>query len=144
MIYLKEKIMKTRVLRGYETVGLTKDGEQRTKPVHRLIAQAFIPNPQNKPEVNHIDGYKLNNDLGNLEWVTTSENHRHAFRIGLSKAHDGGTSKMVARVDIEDGDILETYPSLRALDRDTTFLRKSVSLACRYNRIYRGYHWKFI
>lgn len=54
--------------------------------VHRLVAQAFIPNPLNLGYVNHIDGDKLNNDVSNLEWVTASENQKHAYRIGLKSS----------------------------------------------------------
>ena len=53
--------------------------------IHRRVATAFIPNPENKPEVNHIDGNKLNNAAANLEWVTRQENAQHAWRIGLNK-----------------------------------------------------------
>lgn len=59
------------------------------KLVHRLIAQTFIPNPDNKPCVNHKDGNKLNNTVSNLEWVTHSENMRHAFDTGIYPARKG-------------------------------------------------------
>lgn len=55
--------------------------------LHRLLAQAFIPNPDGKPQVNHIDGDKTNNALTNLEWVTQSENQLHAYRAGLQKGY---------------------------------------------------------
>ena len=68
---------------GYIYVGLTKNKTQTRFAVHRLVACAFSPNPENKPFVNHIDGNKTNNNANNLEWVTRSENAKHAFRIGL-------------------------------------------------------------
>ena len=70
---------------GYATVSLSAfpAGRVKTVFIHRLVAQAFIPNPNNKPYVNHKDGNKQNNCVDNLEWVTTEENNRHARENGL-------------------------------------------------------------
>lgn len=68
--------------KGYQNIGLSKDGEQKTFFIHRLVAESFIPNPKNLPIVNHIDGDTHNNHVSNLEWVTQSENINHAIKIG--------------------------------------------------------------
>lgn len=70
---------------GYYRLTLSYKGVRKTPLLHRLIALAFIPNPNNKEQVNHIDGNKSNNDLSNLEWVTNMENIRHAMKIGRHK-----------------------------------------------------------
>lgn len=81
--------MKARIIRNYLAVGLRvfKDGKsiQTIHKIHRLVAEYFIPNPENKPCVNHKDGNKLNNDVTNLEWVTISENTKHSYRNKLQK-----------------------------------------------------------
>lgn len=84
----KEQEMQQSVKRGYAVVGLVcDDGKRRFIGVHRLVANIHIPNPNNKPQVNHIDGNKLNNHVDNLEWVSASENQQHAFDTGLSVPH---------------------------------------------------------
>jgi DNA-binding CsgD family transcriptional regulator len=69
---------------GYLYVTLFKDGKRYNKMLHRLVAETFIPNPENKPQVNHIDGNKLNNVIENLEWNTQFENMNHSVEIGSS------------------------------------------------------------
>lgn len=69
--------------KGYLVVSLRNKGKQYLRRVHRLVALAYIPNPENKPDINHKDGNKQNNQVENLEWVTNSENHRHASTAGL-------------------------------------------------------------
>jgi hypothetical protein len=81
---LKTIILKTRINNwGYKEVRLTKGGKTKTTSVHRLVAKAFIANPETKPEVNHIDGNKLNNRVDNLEFCTHAENVKHAYKTGL-------------------------------------------------------------
>lgn len=74
---------------GYESYNLRKNNKNKTFGVHKLLALNFISNPNNKPQVNHIDGNKRNNNLNNLEWVTISENHQHAYDIGIKKSVKG-------------------------------------------------------
>lgn len=76
-----KKLTPSKQSSGYITVTIS----GKTKYVHRLVAQTFIPNPENKPEVNHLDGDKSNNAVSNLEWVTPSENVRHAVDTGLNQ-----------------------------------------------------------
>lgn len=79
---IKERILKLTISNGYYSVTLNNKSKKRFT-IHRLVAQVFISNPENKEEVNHKDGNKLNNCYNNLEWCTKSENTLHAYRIGL-------------------------------------------------------------
>jgi len=82
---------------GYHIVDLVKRGNKKTVYVHRLVAIAHIPNPKNLPEVNHIDGNKSHNNVENLEWMSKSDNIKHAFATGLIKRNKGikhGRSKL--------------------------------------------------
>lgn len=75
--------------KGYPHVSLYDNRKRKSVTIHRLVADAFVDNPDNKPQVNHIDGNKYNNNYTNLEWCTASENMQHAFDTGLSKANCG-------------------------------------------------------
>jgi len=66
---------------GYHSVGLWKENKEKRFSVHRLVAESFIPNPDNKSQVNHKNGIKTDNDISNLEWVTKSENAIHYYRV---------------------------------------------------------------
>ena len=76
-------ILYTRIHNGYMDTSLYVNGKNAHPRIHRLVAEAFIPNPDNLPQVNHIDGNKLNNYVSNLEWVTRKQNMRHAWDNGL-------------------------------------------------------------
>lgn len=90
---LNKNIRKARLNKfGYLQMNFSRNdgtGKSDTVLIHRLIALTFIPNPDNLPEVNHIDGNKQNNNVDNLEWCDKSENQLHAHRLGLSYVYHG-------------------------------------------------------
>lgn len=99
------KIEESKVLKpifnrsGYQQVVLYRDGVGTRSTVHRWVALTFIPNPEDKRNVNHIDGCKTNNKVSNLEWNTTSENALHAYKTGLNVSNKGekhGMAKLIA------------------------------------------------
>ena len=115
IIHKPERILSTRQdNKGYVRVYLTKGQKTKYIPVHRLVAIAFIDNPMNKPQVNHIDGDKTNNNVSNLEWVTNSENVRHAYKMGLNKHCEraGRPKRPVLQIDPLTNQIIAEYPSI--------------------------------
>ncbi len=96
----KEAILRPRKAKGYVSVALYNNLIRKDIDIHRLIALTFIPNPENKPEVNHKDGIKTNNKVGNLEWNTSKENKDHAKEKGLNiglKGEDNNLSKLTEK-----------------------------------------------
>ena len=85
----KGGIIKPNRTTSYQRICLVKNGFIKSYSIHRLVALAFIPNPQSKPYVNHKNGIRSDNRAINLEWVTPSENNLHAFRNNLSQSHKG-------------------------------------------------------
>ena len=80
---------------GYWAIGLYMNSKLKSFKVHRLVADAFIPNPLGRKEINHIDGNKKNNHVSNLEWSTRSENVKHSFDTGLRKPNNHRFNKKV-------------------------------------------------
>lgn len=76
---VKGRVLKYKTVQGYPTLELSKNHKVKTFRIHRLVALTFIPNPENKPQVNHINGIRDDNRLENLEWVTAQENQIHKW-----------------------------------------------------------------
>ena len=137
--YITNKFLKLYTGRGgYMRVKLCKDGVRKNFYVHRLVAEAYIENPDNLPQVNHIDGNKEHNWIKNLEWCSCSENVKHAVKSGLlAKKH---SKKRVHCV--ETGRV---YKSCAAAARELGLCKSSVWDACngRYHTT-GGYHFTYV
>lgn len=140
-------IMKTKKTKfNRENVGLLKHGKKTFYFVHRLVALHFIPNPFNKPEVNHLDGNPMNNDVSNLEWCTKKENSQHAWKNGLMRpvrGKDKKQSKPVIQMDLS-GNELSAYESINQAAIKYGFQKGNIIAACkgRYQQAY-GFKWKY-
>lgn len=100
----KEKILSLKDIRGYKNTCLwSKEKNRKTIQVHRLVAIHFIPNPLNKPQVNHINHIKDDNRIENLEWVTNSENVKHSYLDNnrTQKGENNNGSKLTNKIVIE-------------------------------------------
>lgn len=137
----KEVIKKTRLTKcGYLIVGVYKNAIGKTCTVHRLIAKTFIPNPDNKPCVNHINAIKTDNRACNLEWVTSSENSQHASKLGLYVHTDVGRRKIsesskkkrmpVAEIS-ETGQVIRGFKSILDCHEETGISSKVISDSCK-------------
>lgn len=142
---VKGRTLKTSIDRcGYKKVVLYKGGERKNHSLHRIIAKSFISNLENKSEVNHINGDKLDNTLKNLEWVTTTENMRHAFSTGLNRIHENHKGEKHSRSKLTNDQVLEIYKRVhegeiqRVLAKEFKVSRQHISV------IKLGKKWSFL
>jgi len=148
-IYNREGIkLKTTITKnGYERFNISRP--TKSFLVHRLVAILYVENPENKPEVNHKDGNKLNNDFNNLEWVTRSENIVHGFTNGLiSKDKDNRGKKHFRSIPIKatdkEGNVIYTFESSGEAERLINFNKRSIRDAVRGKlKTYKGLYWSY-
>lgn len=136
------RILKQQTSNEYKKVQLSLgSGQTVNLNVHRLVATAFIPNPENKPVVNHKDGVRYNNSVDNLEWVTYSENGKHAHETGLI-----GAQKMrpVRQFNL-DGKWLMDFKSATEAARQCECQQSKITEVCKGNRKTAGeYQWRYV
>ena len=143
---LKGKIKTANERRGYLGTQLYKNHKLKNVYVHRLVAEAFIPNTDGQETINHINGNKLDNRVENLEWVSNAENVKHAFQTGLNgtehmRNHKG--SIPVAQYD-KNMVLIGTYPSMMEAERQTHITNRSIALCCKGELHHAGgYIWKY-
>lgn len=127
-------------------VCLCKNGKKRQFTIHRLVAFMFIPNPENKPFINHINGKKDDPSIKNLEWCTYEENNQHAFKAGLNrgrKGKDNSCSKKVLQFDMQ-GNFIKEWDSTMDIQRELNIRNSCISACCKgqYKQSH-GFVWKY-
>lgn len=138
---------------GYDRVTFVTNWKHKNLLVHRIVAEAFIPNPENKPDVNHIDGNKHNNCVNNLEWATRKENVNHAISSGLRpptcphnkdyKRGNGPRAKAVFQYDLNNHFIAKWDCAEDAADH-VNGQKESIGRCCRGERqTHKGFIWKY-
>lgn len=145
----KQKSLK-RTPDGYLAVDLYKDGKRTTAKVHRLVSEAFIQNPDNLPQINHMDGDKFNNSVSNLEWVSAKDNMAHALKTGLwhpsygmlgKKNPHGGRPGVQIRI-VETGEIFQSITDCaRAIGGNDRHICDCLS---GRQVTHRGYHFEYV
>lgn len=121
-------------------VELWKDNKRTVKMIHRLVAEAFIPNPEGKPQVNHKDGNRYNNTVDNLEWCTSSENNLHAYKTGLTKPK---RAKPIIGINVITGEVKEfanAYEASRLINGNDCAIRGALKGRTKTSG---GYYWKY-
>ena len=128
------------IQQDYKFVSILINGQSNRMRVHRLVAMAFIPNPENKPYVNHINGDKGDNNVENLEWVTPSENTIHAVKTGLMS---NGRKRPVIHYNLN-GEKMATFESASEAARQTGGSQSKITLCCRRQReSANDYQWRY-
>ena len=131
--------------KGYLHIILYKNCKSKVGRIHRLVAQAFIPNPENKPQINHIDGNKSNNNVNNLEWVTNSENQKHAFALGLQTniANNNPRTRKINQYDLQ-GNLIKTWNSCYDIVKELNINRSCIWRCCTGQcKCSHGYKWGY-
>lgn len=136
------KLLKLSERTGYLRVALTINYNCKFFSVHRLVAECFLPNINNLPQVNHKDGIKTNNNMLNLEWCTNKENVRHAWKNNLCN-NNLRKNRQILQLD-ENGNVLKVWERFSEIEENLKITRKNICSCCHGKRKRAGgYIWKF-
>jgi NUMOD4 motif. len=144
--YIKEKMKIFHAkANDYGRLQLYKNGKPKNVYAHRLVAEAFLPNTQNKKTVNHKNGIKTDNRVENLEWATYSENNIHAIETGLNGSEQRRNCKGSIAVEQYDEEmrLIARHPSMREAERNTGVDATSIGHGIRKGWKYGGFIWKY-
>ena len=123
--------------KGYKYVMLSKNNVPKMFTVHKLVANAFIKNTQNKPQINHIDGNKANNEVGNLEYCTNRENQLHAFKTGLHK------TKKINQYDLQ-RNFIKTWDNISTIKKELKIDISHIGQCCKnIRKTANGFIWEY-
>ena len=152
----KSRTLKPKItMQGYEQVDLSKNNKVKQVKVHRLVAENFVSNPYGKPQINHIDGIKLNNNVRNLEWCTAEYNMNYGTAMQRAKetyashydrsaiAKNNAIKKKVIQYTL-DGKYIKEWDSLTDIQNELGFCRSNISKCCegKYKQA-NNFIWKF-
>ena len=138
----RDKVLKLSERGGYLRVALTINYNSKWFSVHRLVAQCFLPNVNNLPQVNHKDGVKTNNNISNLEWCTNKENSRHAWRNNLCN-NTFRKNRLILQKD-DKGKVLKVWERFSEIEEKLKITKKNICSCCHGKRKRAGgYMWEF-
>lgn len=138
------KIKRNANLKGYRIISLWKNGIGKMYRVHRLVAQAFIPNPERKPCIDHINGNRSDNRVENLRWVTNKENQNNPVTKNKFKNRKAKAHHEIQIEQVKNGVVIKIHQSIHSAARELNITATNICAVCRgKGKSYKGFVWRY-